>query len=157
MSFKLFLETEEENNVKSLITKLPKGHQKLLNGFKIRFTPGNTLHGDNGHVGYIHKTKIVVAAPWHYSRSMTFMHEVAHLIFEQKMTPKLKKEWSELLKNTKPDQIKKLKEMKLSVNALDQNSEEIFCMVYASTYIKHPPITYLKPEWQDFIKNKVPD
>jgi hypothetical protein len=29
-------------------------------------------------------------------------------------------------------------------------------MVYASTYSKHPPVTYLNKDWQHFIQNKLP-
>ena len=36
-------------------------------------------------------------------------------------------------------------------SALNQGAEEIFCMVYASTYSKHPPVTYLNKNCQDFI------
>lgn len=153
-NFRLFLENEEEKDVKAFISKLPPKHQKLLNGFKFRFTPGNTLKGDNEHIGYIHKDRIVVAAPFHYSRSLVVGHESGHLIFEKLMTPQLKKEWSALIKRTIKDQIKS--QPKQNQSALKQNDEEIFCMVYASTYVKHPPSTYLNPEWQDFITKKVP-
>ena len=153
--FKLFLETEEEKDVKSLLSKIPKGHQKLFDGFKVKFTPGNTLKNDKESIGYIHKNKIVVAAPFHYSRSMVLAHEIAHMVFEHLMTSSLKKEWSKLLKSTLEDQKKSQPQQNRS--ALDQNDEEIFCMVYAATYVKHPPTTYLNPEWQNFIKHKVPN
>ena len=148
--FKIFLENEEEKNVKSTISKLPKNHQKLLQGYKFTFTPRNTLKGDDDHVGYIHKDKIVVAAPWNYSREFVTLHEISHLIIEKLLTKKLKKEWSDLLKRTKSDQIK-IQHIR-NRNALSQNDEEILCMVYAATYAKHPPKTYLRKEWQDFIK-----
>lgn len=151
--FKIFLENEEKENVKAMISKLPKGHQKLLNGYKFKYTPGNTLKGDNEHIGYIHKDKIVVAAPWNYSREFTTLHECAHLFFEKLMTTQLKKEWSSLVKKTISEQIKKNPKTK---NALKQNDEELFCMIYAATYAKHAPKTYINKEWQDFIKHKVP-
>ena len=153
-NFKLFLESEEEKDVKSLLSKLPKKHQKLMDGFDFTFTPGNTLKGDKEHIGYIYKNKVVVAAPFHYSRSLTICHEIAHQIFEHLMTSSLRKEWSSLLKKTMPDQIKA--QPKQNQSALKQNDEEIFCMTYAATYVKHPPSTYLNPEWQNFIKHKVP-
>lgn len=149
-SFKIFLEMEEEEkNVKKTISKLPKGHQKLLNGYKFKFTPGNTLKNDKEHIGYIYKDKIVVAAPWNYGREFTTLHEIAHLVYEYKMTKELKKEWESLFEKHKKDLPKS--------SALDQNSEEIFCMVYAATYAKHPPATYLHDYWQEFIKNKIPN
>ena len=149
--FKLFLENEEEKNVKDLISKLPKTHQKLLHGYKIRFTPGNTLKGDDGHVGYIHKDKIVVAGPWNYSRSFTFLHEVSHLVWEQGMSKEQKSEWEKLFKKYKVQHQKTL--AKESQSALDQNAEEIFAMSYANYYAKHKILTYDCPEWMEFIKN----
>lgn len=151
--FKKFMEHEEQKNVESMISKLPRSHQKLLDGYKFKYTPRNTLKGDNNHIGYIHQDKIVVAAPWNYSREFTTLHECAHLIFEKLMTPKLKKKWSDLVKKTISDQIKNNHSSK---SALKQNDEEIFCMVYAATYAKHPPKTYVNKEWQDFINHKVP-
>ena len=152
MNFKTFLEQkniEEEKNVKKMLSLLPKRHRKLLDGYKFTFTPGNVLNGDNQHVGYIHNNKIVVAAPWNYSRGFTTLHEIAHLIWETLMTKELKKEWSETLKKAK-------KEMEKS-DSLKQNDEEIFCMVYATTYSKHPPTTYSNENLQNFIRNKVPN
>lgn len=151
-SFKTFIESsEEEKNVKDTISLLPKSHQKLLNGYKFKFTPGNTLKGDNDHIGYIHKNKIVVAAPWHYGRSFTTLHEIAHLVWEKLITSNLKKEWSALISKTKKQQKKDQEEK--SANAIDQNDEELFAMAYAATYSKHPPKTFLNKEWQKFIKN----
>ena len=108
MNFKTFLESEERKNVEKLLLKLPKGHRALLDGYKFKFTPGNTLNGDNQHIGYIHKDKVVVAAPWNYSRGFTTLHEIAHLVWEYAMTLKIKKEWSALLKQTKKKQIAKI-------------------------------------------------
>lgn len=143
-NFKQFLlESEEEQNVKETIAKLPVGHQKLLKGFKFTFEAGNTLKGDNDHVGYVHKNKIVIAAPWKYSRCHTFLHEVAHLVYEKLMTPALKKEWETLVKGTEKKQ--------------DQNAEELFCHSYACCYLKtHCPDIHHNPSWCQFMKHKVP-
>lgn len=140
--FRTFLEGEEQENVKAMISKLPKGHQKLLNGYKFKYTPGNTLKGDDDHIGYIHKDKIVVAAPWNYGREFTTLHEIAHLVWEYKMTPKLKKEWSEVVKKN-PDRQK-------------QNDEELFAMGYACHYAKHKIKVHDHPAWHEFMK-KIPD
>lgn len=140
--FKIFLESEVENNVKKMISKLPKGHQKLLKGYKFTYTPNNTLKGDDEHIGYIYKDKIVVAAPWNYGREFTTLHEIGHLVYEYKMTSKLKKEWEEIVKKTK--------------NKQKQNPEELFCMAYACFYAKHKIKVHDHPEWHDFIK-KLPD
>jgi hypothetical protein len=152
--FRIFWENEEEENVKATISKLPKRHQKLLHGYKFKYTPRNTLKGDNDHIGYIHKDKIVVAAPWNYSREMVTLHEIAHLVFEQLMNVNLKKEWSKLIAKTKNKQ--KNDQHKRCQSALEQNDEEIFAMTYAATYAKHPPKTYINKDWQKFITTKVP-
>lgn len=154
-SFREFLlESEETDNVKTMIAKLPAGHRKLLNGYKFKFTGGNTLKGDNDHIGLIHQDKITVAAPWNYPRAFTTLHEIGHLVWEYKMTPKLKKKWEKLVGTTKKSQKQNLP--KKCHSALDQNAEEIFCMVYANVYAKHPIGTYSNPEWMAFIKNEVP-
>lgn len=153
-SFRTFIESEEKDNVKEILSKLPKKHQDLLKGFKFKFTAGNTLPGDDGHVGMIHGMKITVAAPWRYGREFVFLHEASHLIFEKLMTTELKKEWSDLLKKTKKIQSKTLS--KNAKESLNQNDEEIFAMSFATTYATHPPITYKNKEWQDFILKKVP-
>lgn len=142
--FKLFLESEEEKNVKSTLLKLPKKHQNLINGYKIKFTPGNTLKGDSQHIGYIHKDKVVVAAPWKYGREFTFLHEIAHLVYEKLFTPELKKEWEKVAKKN-PQQNQ-------------DNAEENFAMAYAGYYMgEHSPKLHSHPEWDSFIKNKVPN
>lgn len=147
-NFKTFIESKEKEDVSQIIAKLPKNHQKLLNGYKFKYTPGNTLEGDDEHIGYIHKDKIVVAAPWHYSRSFTTLHEIAHLVYEKLVSNDLKTKWKKIIKETIKEQIDKNKK---SSNALKQNDEELFCMAYAATYAKHPPATYLNEKWQDFI------
>jgi len=154
MNFRTFLENEEKRNVEKLLSKLPKGHRKLLQGYKFRFTPGNTLNGDHQHIGYIHKDKIVVAAPWNYSRSFTTLHEIAHLVWEYLITPSLKKEWSELVKNTKKAQMNKFSRPEQK-NALKQNDEEIFCMSYAATYSNHAPVIWHNQDWLKFMTEKV--
>jgi type II secretory pathway component PulC len=134
---------------------LPKSHQNLLHGYKFKYTPNNTLKNDKGHIGYIWKDKIVVAAPWNYSRSFTTLHEIAHLVWEYKMTPELKKEWSKLVKKHKKEQKENIP--KKSRDALDQNEEEIFSMTYATLYSKHPVITYYNKDWMEFISSKLSD
>lgn len=155
MEFMTFFEFEEKRNVEKLLSRLPKGHRTLLDGYKFRYTPGNTLNGDNQHIGYIHKDKIVVAAPWNYSRGFTTLHEIAHLVWEYLMTKKLRKEWSELVKKTKSEQIKKF-DAEEQKKAIQQNEEEIFSMAYAAAYSHHAPIIWHNKSWIKFIKEKVP-
>ena len=152
MNFRLFLETEEEKNVNDLIASLPKGHRDLLDGYKFKYTGGNTLDGDNDHIGYIHKNKIVVAAPWNYGRCFTTLHEIAHLVWEHLITPELRKKWSSIVKKTKKNQIAKF-ERKAQKDALDQGDEEIFCMSYAAHHSNHAPIIWINEEWDKFIES----
>lgn len=156
MNFKLFIESEEQKNVDKMISSLPKGHQKLLDGYKFTFTAGNTLDGDNDHIGYIYKNKIVVAAPWNYSRGFTTLHEIAHLVWEYIVDKKLRKEWANLIKQTKEKHIEKFKS-ESQKQALRQNNEEMFAMSYAATYCTHAPIIWVNKDWINFIKNKIPD
>lgn len=157
-SFKnFFLETsEQEKDIKQTLAKIPKTHSILIKGYKFKWESGNTLKAHNDHVGIINpNTKsVTIAAPWNYGRSFTLLHELAHLVWEHKMTPELKKQWEELIKRTKPKQKKDLP--KKSKSSLDQNAEEIFCMVYATHYAQHTIDTYNKTEWIEFIKNKIP-
>lgn len=145
LEFKTFLEGEEEENVNKMIAKLPKKHQKLLDGYKFSYQKGNTLKGDDGHIGVIFKDKITVAAPWNYGREFTTLHEIAHLVWEYLITKEEKKTWEKLFKAEKKNMPKH--------DALDQNAEEIFCMCYACFYSKHKLMTYHNEKWMAFIKN----
>jgi hypothetical protein len=147
--FRLFLESEEEKNIKEVVAKLPKKFQKLLKGYKFKFTGGNTLDGDSEHVGVIHKDKITVAAPWHYGRCFVFLHELAHLVYEHGMASDKKKEWKELIDRTLNQQ--KKSQPKQVRSALSQNDEELFAMSFANAYSKHKVLTYNHPEWMNFI------
>jgi len=64
----------------------------------------------------------------------------------------LKAKWAKLLKQTIDEQKEKLKQANRSIDALNQNEEEIFCMAYASTYTNHAPIIFHNKEWEKFIK-----
>lgn len=155
-SFKNFLlESEEEANVKAMLANLPKGHAKLLDGYKFKYQAGNTMKGDKDNIGQIYKDKITVAAPWNYGREFTTLHEIAHLVYEYLMTPELKKEWKALVKKTKDKHSKNVGKVQ-KTDALDQDPEEIFCMSYACCYAKHKLLVYHHPEWMDFIKNQIP-
>ena len=49
-NFKTFLESEEQKDVRQMMSKLPQKYQDLLSGFKFRFTPKNTLKNDNENI-----------------------------------------------------------------------------------------------------------
>lgn len=143
-SFYLLLEkiqSEEEKNVKATLKKIPKEHAALIKDFNLKFTPNNTLKNDKNHIGFIHKKNIVVAAPYNYGREFTLLHEIAHMVWEKLVSKELKIKWNNLYKKYK----KKLR----------QNSEEIFCMVYANIYVRHKLETYDNKELEDFIKKEI--
>lgn len=144
-AFKSFVEQsmgdEEQKDILATLQKLPSSHSALVKGFRWKLQGGNTLQGDDQHVGYMDdgEREIAVAAPWRYSREMCALHEVAHRVWEH-LPPGLRQQWLQIVAQTKdrPNQ---------------QEPEELFAMAYASAYAKHPPITYYKPEWIKFIKN----
>ena len=67
------------------------------------------------------------------------------------MTPKLRKEWSDLVKKTKRAQMDKFK-AEDQKKALDQNAEEIFSMAYAANYSHHAPMIWCNDDWSNFMK-----
>lgn len=140
-SFIQFVEqkSEEEKNLQKTIAKLPEKYQKLLKNFNIKLTCKNTLNSDKNHIGVIHKFDIEVAAPWNYGREFTFLHEVAHLIWEKLITKNQKKEWKKLARLYKGEP--------------KMNDEELFCMFFASTYANHRIETYNQTKLVSFIKN----
>lgn len=140
-SFIQFVEqkSEEEKNLQNTIAKLPKKYQKLLKSFNIKLTCKNTLNGDEDHIGVIHKFDIEVAAPWNYGREFTFLHEIAHLIWEKSITNEQKKEWKNLAR--------------LYKGKPKMDEEELFCMFFASNYANHRIETYNNPKLINFIKS----
>jgi len=131
--------SEEEKNLQKTIAKLPDKYQKLLKKFNIKLTCKNTLNNDREHIGFINKLDIEVAAPWNYGREFTFLHEVAHLVWEKLITKQQKRKWKELAP--------------LYKNKPKMNEEELFCMFFASAYANHHIETYSQPKLVNFIKN----
>jgi hypothetical protein len=128
----------DEKDIKRTISKLPKSHQKVIDGIKIKYTCKNTLDFDKNHVGQIKDDKITVSAPWNYSRQFTTLHEIAHIVWCKILSDKQKKEWAKIAKK------KNLKE---------KDTEELFCMAYANYYSKHKLLIYNNSEWASFIKS----
>jgi hypothetical protein len=158
MNFKLFLENTEEyqKDLKNVLKNIPKSHAALIKGYEIKFEPTNTLKNDSNHIGFIDEEnkKIRIAAPWNYSRCFTFLHEIAHAVYKYKLNKNLRKEWADIIKSTKKDQKKSLS--KKCHSSLNQNSEELFCMAYASFYSRHVVSTYDNKSWKKFIE-KIPN
>jgi hypothetical protein len=147
--FKDFLvEAAVDQEVRDTIRKLPKAHQALVKGYKFKFQGGCTLKGEKDAIGMIHlnndeKKEIHVAAPWNYSRCFTMLHEIGHLVWENKMTPKLKITWKSIVKKTK--------------KKLNQSAEELFCMAYACHYTgDRCTKIHDHKTWHEFIKDEVP-
>jgi hypothetical protein len=143
LTFRTFLENEEEKNLQQMLGKLPQSHRSLVKGFDFKFHSGNTLDGDDEHVGYMDDKgkEIGVAAPWNYGREFTILHEIGHRVWER-LPDQIKKAWFKIVQQTKRTK----KEQ-------HQNDEELFSMAYAATYSKHPPTTFAIPTWIQFIKN----
>lgn len=148
LTFKLFMESEEEENIKDTLSKLPDSHRGLVKGYRFTLKGGNTLPGDDEHIGFMNTKpkEIAVAAPWHYGREFTMLHEVAHRVWEELMDDALRQKWSLVVKKNKHRQNQ-------NDSPLNQSDEEIFCMAYAAAYSKHPPVVYYKREWIRFIMN----
>jgi hypothetical protein len=133
--------SEEEEDIELTLSKIPQSHRNLLRGFNIKFHKGNTLNGDDEHVGYMDdkEKEIAVAAPWRYPREWTFLHEIAHLVWQNFVTQELRDKWAIIVKNTKHKQ--------------NQNAEELFAMSYSNYYAHHKIEIHNHAPWDDFIKN----
>jgi hypothetical protein len=141
--FSAFLEerTEEERNVRDTLKSVPTGHADLVKGYKFHFQTGNTLDGDDQHVGIIDPKvkKVTIAGPWSYGREHVLLHELGHLVYFL-LDEKTKKSWKKLIKKVK--------------HGLDsQGAEEVFAHCYAGTYSQNKLKAHSKPEWEAFIKN----
>ena len=149
MNFRAFIErtqqAEENKDIQKMLAKLPPSHAALVKGFKWQFHGGNTLDGDSQHVGYMddQEKEIAVAAPWHYGREFTFLHEIAHRVYE-KLPAQLKQQWAVISQQLTPEQRKE--------KAVNQSPEELFCHSYACFYSKHQLTTYNNPLWMKFIQ-----
>lgn len=143
-SFRDYVEGDEEHaDVHKTLDRIPGAHRRLVQGYTISFQGGNTLQGDGEHVGVIQthpEPHITIAAPWRYSRELTVLHEVGHLVWAQLPQDK-KREWEDLVRSTP---------MK---DGTRQPAEELFSMAYGAAYSKHPPVTYYKREWVRFIRS----
>ena len=149
VNFKLFLETHhQQQDMEKTLKTIPKKHRDLVKGYKFSVENGNTLKDDSKSVGEIDakRKKIRIAAPWNYGRQFTFLHEIAHTVWEYLVPSEDKKKWNTMVKNVKEAS----KENKKNLN---QNFEEIFCMVYANYYVKNRIVKFDYPQLYKFIEN----
>ena len=143
--FRQFYEVtkEQESNIKDTLKKLPPAHQVLVAPYKIKWHGDNTLSGDDGHIGIVNpqSNTMTIAAPWNYGREYTFLHEIAHKVWEKFVAPnpQLVKLWSQVVKQNK--------------NRMKQNDEELFCMAYSNHYAKNKIVVHTHPAWEKFIAN----
>ncbi len=156
MRFRDYIESdanmgEEKDDILKTLGKLPPSHRNLVKGFNWKLQGGNTLNGDDQHVGYMdnQSKEIAVAAPWNFPREFTALHEVAHTVWER-LPNQLKQKWASIVHKNLSNQ---MKENPNAADSLNQDPEEIFCHCYANCYAKHKIATYNNPEWMDFIKN----
>jgi len=143
MKFSEFLENEmgeEQTDIARTLSKIPPQHRELVQGYNWKFHPGNTLNGDDKHIGYMddHEKEIAVAGPWNYGREFTILHEIAHRVWENLLPPQVKQAWAQIVAKTP--------------NKQDQNPEELFCMAYANHFAKNKIVVHDHPQWHMFIK-----
>lgn len=147
--FKNYLESSEEKEEKESLRKtlslIPKKHKELLDNYKIKLLDRVTIDGKN--VGLMCGKNITISNSWNYGKEFIILHEIGHVVWQEILSPKDKKDWKSILDKTKDEQKEKTKS-----TSLNQNEEEIFCMAYASKYAKHPSNVYHNKEWLKFIE-----
>lgn len=145
MKFKEYSEMSDncKKDIEKTLKKVPREHAKLIKDYKIIFEPLNALKNDKNHIGLIdEKNKtITIAAPWNYSREFTLLHELGHAVWKYFVTDQNKEKWKILLKDVKEKNKKDL----------NQNEEEIFCMIYAQIYAKNKLEKYDHKVLIDFV------
>jgi len=145
MQFKHYINESEKHmeagDLQKTLHKIPKKHRDMMRGYSYYVQDGNTLKNDPEHIGEndLKNKKIILAAPWRYGRELAFLHEIGHIVYCH-LSDNQKEAWKKLCVKTNMKQEDR------------QNAEELFCQAYGSTYSKHPPVTYYKPEWEKFIK-----
>ena len=146
MDFRRYLHEgrEAEKDIKKTLSKVPKAHSRLVDGYSFSFQPSNTLKGDDGHIGFIDEKnkKITIASPWNYGREYTLLHEIGHAVWKYIMSSKDKSKWKEII-----DPIKKANKKELN-----QNDEEIFCMTYAQVYANNKITKFDHESLINFVK-----
>lgn len=138
----LLREGKESEDVKKTLGKLPKRHRDLIKNYKVVFQPSNGLKGDPEHIGYIDEEKktIAIAAPWNHSREYTLLHEVGHAVWKSLVGEEKRREWKHLLAKHRGKN-----------KHLNQEHEEMFCMLYAQHYAKNKLEKYDHDELLKFV------
>ncbi len=132
--------TEEQKEVEKTMSKVPQAHSDLIRGYKYKWQDGNTLKGDDDHIGIINpNTKtITIAAPYNYGREYTLLHELAHKVWEVFVPNKMKALWQRIVNNTS--------------HKMQQNAEELWCMAYANHFAKNKIVIHTHPKWDAFVE-----
>lgn len=142
MNFKIFVETTEyEKDLQKTLKKLPVKFRNLVKGYQLKFQSGNTLKGDQEHIGIINPKKktLTVCAPYNYSREYTILHEIGHLV------------WGTLNANTR-DTWRKILKKHPSKDNQKQSAEEYFAMAFSDTYANNSVSKFNIQQWHSFIK-----
>lgn len=137
--------SEEKKDIAATLQKIPPSHAALVQGFKWKFHGGNTLNGDDQHVGYMDDgdKEIAIAAPYNYPREFTILHEIAHRVWE-KIPRELQAKWNQLAMH--------MTDRQKQDPSLRQSPEELFCMSYAQVYGTTKLVKFDNPLWTQFIK-----
>ncbi len=149
MRFRLFIENgeadEEKKDIAITLQKIPPSHASLVHGFKWKFHGGNTLNGDDQHVGYMDDgdKEIAIAAPYNYPREITILHEIAHRVWEN-LPREIQAKWHQVCAH--------LTERQKQDPSLKQSPEELFCMAYGNTYATTKLVKFDNPLWTQFIQ-----
>lgn len=135
--------SEMDKNISDTLKKIPKAHSAFVKNYAFKWQPGNTLKGDDEHIGIINPIRktVTIAAPWNFGREFTLLHEIGHKVFENFMTTELKKEWESIIKKTK--------------HKVKQNAEELWCHAYANHFAKNKIEIHNHPTWDKFIEKIV--
>jgi len=146
MRFKDFMQAdlgEEQQDIARTLSKIPPTHRELVKGYRWKFHAGNTLNGDNQHIGYMDdkNKEIALAGPWNYGREFTILHEIGHRVWEKLIPPEMKNKWTMVVRQTKHKQ--------------NQEPEELWCMAYANFFAKNKIVIHDHPEWHQFVRSIV--
>lgn len=140
-SFIKYLSKEQKNDVLKTLEKIPNKFSNLIKPFEIEINSRHSLKKNKRYVAYVQthpKPKIVISSPWHHSIEFSLLHELGHIVWNNFVKKDLKKEWKELVKNTKNKRT-------------DESDEENFCHAFASMYSKYKYSIHDNESWKTFI------
>lgn len=130
------------DKIKKTLNKIPTKHEQLVSDYSVKFVSNHCLD-KNGNVGEINLSgsKVIkLSSPWIYGREFVFLHEVAHLVYNNFIkNTKWENEWSKIYKINE-----KLKKQ--------YSKEESFCMCYASFFSDNFVDEFKCDSWDNFME-----